>query len=43
MSLKIGKYLMKLRRIILRRTEKCANFFGSPCSEIYTSRASFVL
>jgi len=27
-SLKIGQYLMKLRRMKLRRTKKCASFLG---------------
>ena len=31
-SLKIGQYLMKLRRMKLRRTKKCASFFGPPCT-----------
>jgi len=29
-SLKIGQYLMKLRRMKLRSTKKCASFFGHP-------------
>jgi len=30
--LKIGQYLVKLRRMKLKRTKKCANFSEPPCT-----------